>query len=165
MCACCVQSPGCTSRLPVSCIYMVCSYVESNSVLVADDDTTSAVSPTRGGAPRKDVCNAESPTKCLRLPSSVNGLSRLPKHNRPRCLRVVNSEIHAPRPLDLAVVFLKPSKITYRPYPRASQAPRTMPPAPSLFSSVNYEPQSDHTPGGSRLIPVIMYLSFSSVIG
>ena len=35
-------------------ILIVCSYVESNSVrLVADDDTTSAVSPTRRGADEK----------------------------------------------------------------------------------------------------------------
>ena len=67
----------------------VCSYyVESNSVrLVADDDTTSAVSPTRRGAPRKDIWNAEPPVKRLCLPSSVDALARLPKHNNgPRCL-------------------------------------------------------------------------------
>ena len=43
--------------LSMICIY----YVESNSVLVADGDITSAVSPTRRGAPRKDVWNAEPP--------------------------------------------------------------------------------------------------------
>ena len=30
-------------------------FVASNSVLVADDDTTSAVSPTKTGAPRRDA--------------------------------------------------------------------------------------------------------------
>ena len=41
------------SEVYESFLYMVCSYVESNSVLVSDGDTTSAVSPTRRGAPRK----------------------------------------------------------------------------------------------------------------
>ena len=37
--------------------------------------------------------------------------SALPKHNnRPRCLRVVNSVIHAPHPLDLRGVSTKPPK-------------------------------------------------------
>ena len=38
-------------------LYIVRSYVESNSVLVADDDdtTSSAVSLTRRGGPRNDV--------------------------------------------------------------------------------------------------------------
>ena len=47
---------------------ILCSYVASNSVLVADGEITSAVSPTRRGAPRRDVWNAESPTKGLCLP-------------------------------------------------------------------------------------------------
>ena len=43
VCVCYIQFAGYTD--------IVCSYVESNSErLVADDDTTSAVSPTRGGA-------------------------------------------------------------------------------------------------------------------
>ena len=41
MCVSYIQFAGYTS------VYVVCSYVELNSVLVADDDTTAAVSPTR----------------------------------------------------------------------------------------------------------------------
>ena len=47
------------------------SYMESNSVLVADGNITSAVSPTRRGARPKYVWSAESPTKRLCLPRSV----------------------------------------------------------------------------------------------
>ena len=46
--------------------FVVYNYVVSNSVLVVADDgdtTSSAVSPTWRGAPRKYVWNAESPTK------------------------------------------------------------------------------------------------------
>ena len=98
---------------------------------VANDDTTSAVSPTRRGAHEKtyEVWNTESPAKRLCLSRSVDALARLPKHiNRPRCLlRVVNSGIHSPHPLDLRV---------------------------SLFSRVkNYGPQFDNTLGDSRRIP------------
>ena len=56
---------------PPTCLYMVCSYMESNSVLVTDGNTTSAVSPTRGGARPKYVWSAESPTKRLCLSRSV----------------------------------------------------------------------------------------------
>ena len=90
---------------PACILYIVCSYVDPNPVLVADDDTTSAVSPTRRGAPRNDVWNAESPKKRQCLPWSVGALARLPKHNnRPRFLRVVNSGIYAPQPVDLGGV-------------------------------------------------------------
>ena len=49
--------------------FLVSSYMESNSRLVADGYTTSsaAVSPTLRGAPRKDLRNAESPAKRLCL--------------------------------------------------------------------------------------------------
>ena len=59
---------------------MLCSYMESNSVLVADGNTTSsAVSPTRRGARPKYVWTAESPTKRVYI------LARLPnKHNNRR---------------------------------------------------------------------------------
>ena len=50
-------------------LYVAFDYVESNSVLcVADGDITFNVSPTRRGAPRKDVRNEESPTKRLHFP-------------------------------------------------------------------------------------------------
>ena len=42
VCVCYIQFAGYTD--------IVCSHVESNSVLVADDDTISAVSPARRGA-------------------------------------------------------------------------------------------------------------------
>ena len=49
-------------------IYMLYSYVEANSVLllVADDDTTSTVSPTKERRPRKDTRHAGPPanSKC-----------------------------------------------------------------------------------------------------
>ena len=62
-------------------------------------------------SPRKDVWNTEPPVKRLCLPPSVDALARLPEHNnRPRCLRVVNSGIHAPHPLDLRGVIAKPPK-------------------------------------------------------
>ena len=51
-CACYVQCVGYAS---VNTVYDICSYVESNYVLVANDYTTYAVSPTRKAAPRKDV--------------------------------------------------------------------------------------------------------------
>ena len=102
-------------------IYMlyipVCSYVESDSVLDADDDTTSTVSPTRRRSPRKDVWNTEPPTNvyaphevwmlwlgCLSI-TTVHGAC-----DRPRCLRIVNSGIHAPHPLDFRGVIIKPPK-------------------------------------------------------
>ena len=47
----CVLHTVCWVHQRMYCI--VWTYVESNSVLVADDDTTSAVSPTRRGAHEK----------------------------------------------------------------------------------------------------------------
>ena len=58
--------------------------MESNSVLLADGITTSAVSPTRGGARPKYVWSAESPTKRLCLPRSVYILARLPNKHKHR---------------------------------------------------------------------------------
>ena len=66
VCVCYIQFAGYTDT--------VCSYVESNSVrLIADDDTTSAVSPTRRGAHEEsnsvrlladdDTTSAVSPTR------------------------------------------------------------------------------------------------------
>ena len=49
VCVCYIQFAGYTGVYVV----LVCSYVESNSVLDVDDDTTSAVSPTRRGAHEK----------------------------------------------------------------------------------------------------------------
>ena len=61
------------------------SFMESIYVLVADGNTTSAVSPTRRGARPKYVWSAESPTKRLCLPRSVYILARLPNKHNHRC--------------------------------------------------------------------------------
>ena len=95
-----------------TCVYVVpgvCNsyYVQSNYVLlvVANDDTTSAVLPTKRGA-HENAWNTEPPGKRVCLPRSEDALARLPKrNNRPRCPRVVNSGIHAPHPLDLREVI------------------------------------------------------------
>ena len=112
VCVCYIQFVGYTS---VYVVPSVCnSYVESNSLLlVANDDTTSAVLPTthKERSPRNDVWNTEPPAIRVCLPRSVDALARLPKHNnRPRCLRVVNSGIHSPHPLDLRGAIIKPPK-------------------------------------------------------
>ena len=58
--------------------------MESNPVLVADDNPTSAVSPTRRGARPKYVWSAESTTKRVCLPRNVYILARLPNdHKQP----------------------------------------------------------------------------------
>ena len=53
---------------PTYILYMVCSHIESNSVLVASGDTTSVASPIRKRARPKYAWDAESPTKRLCLP-------------------------------------------------------------------------------------------------
>ena len=58
MFVCYIQFAGYTS---VYAVLRMQLYVESNSVLVANDDTTSAVSPTRRGA-HEDVWNGEGET-------------------------------------------------------------------------------------------------------
>ena len=114
VCVCYIQFDGYTSVY----IVPVCSYMESNSVLDADDDTTSsAVSPTRRGAHentygiwnrRRNVYASHEVwilwLGCLSI-TIVHGAC-----DRPRCLRVVNSGIHAPHPLDLQGVIIKPPK-------------------------------------------------------
>ena len=89
---------------------MVYSDVEANSVLlVADDDTTSTVSPTRRGGHEKThgmrdrrrnvYVSLEVWMLWLGFPTSITIVHGA--CDRPRCLRVVNSGIHAPHPLDL----------------------------------------------------------------
>ena len=59
--------------------------MESNSVLVANGNATSAVSPTRRGARPNYAWSAESSTKRLCLPRSAYILTRLPSmHNHRR---------------------------------------------------------------------------------
>ena len=92
---------------------MLSSDVEANSVLlVEDDDTTSTVLPTRRGGHEKTHGVRDRRAKRICLPRSVDALARLPNnhYNRPRCLRVVNSGIHAPHSLDLRGVIIKPPK-------------------------------------------------------
>ena len=97
-------------------LYMVlCGYyVESNSVLVVadrDNDTTSLPfhNKERSSTKRRGMkCGIADmsmlPLKCVCF------LARLAKHNRPRCLRVINWGIHAPHPRDPRGVILKPLK-------------------------------------------------------
>ena len=71
----------------------------------------------QGEEPTKRHMESGTAVKRLCLPSSVDALARLPKHlatvhgacDRPRCLGVVNTGIHAPHPLDLLRgVIIKP---------------------------------------------------------
>ena len=80
---CCIQKYSTqqvqTAVHPPTYLYMLCSYMKSNSVLVADGNTTSsAVSPRRRGARPKYVWTAESPTKRVYI------LARLPNNNNHR---------------------------------------------------------------------------------
>ena len=89
---------------------MLYSDVEANSVvLVADDDTTSTVLPTRrGGHEKTHGMRDRRRSVYVSLEVWVLWLGFLTSitivHgacDRPRGLRVVNSGIHAPHPLDL----------------------------------------------------------------
>ena len=102
-------------------IYMLYSDVEANSVLllVADDDTTSTVSPTRrGGHEKTHGMRDRRRNVYVSLEVWMLWLGFLTSItivygacDRPRCLlRVVNSGIHAPHPLDLRGVIIKPPK-------------------------------------------------------
>ena len=100
---------------------MLYSDVEANSVLllVADDDTTSTVSPTRRGGHEKThgmrdrrrnvYVSLEVWMLWLGFLTSITivyGACDRPRY----LLRVVNSGIHAPHPLDLRGVIIKPPK-------------------------------------------------------
>ena len=109
---CYIQFAGYTS---VYVLHGVCySYVRSNSVLlVANHDKHHfCCVANKERSQRKEVWNTEPPAKHLCLLRSVDALARLLKHNnRPRCLmRVVNSGIHEPHPLDLRGVIVKPPR-------------------------------------------------------
>ena len=123
---------------------MLYSDVEANPVLllVADDDTTSTVSPTRRGGYEKTHGMRDRRRNvyvslevwmlwlgCLTSITIVHGAC-----DRPRCLRlrVVNWGIHAPRPLDLRGVITKPPKPPI--LLNFEHLKRTLPPASSLFS-------------------------------
>ena len=81
----------------------------------------------------------------------MDALARLPKHNnRPRCLRAVNSGIHAPHPLDLRGAIIKPPKPPFLLNYENFQEPRTL---PSFLLSKKLWTQIDHTLGDSRRIP------------
>ena len=94
---------------------MLYSDVEANSVLllVADDDTTSTVSPTRRGGHEKThgmrdrrrnvYVSLEVWMLWLGFLTSITIVHGC-------LLRVVNSGIHAPHPLDLRGVIIKPPK-------------------------------------------------------
>ena len=100
-------------------LYQICSDVEANSVLlVAGDDTTSTVSPTRRGDHEKThgmrdrrrnvYVSLEVWMLWLGFLTSITIVHGA--CDRPRCLRVVNSGIHAPHPLDLRGVIIKPPR-------------------------------------------------------
>ena len=102
-------------------IYMLYSDVEANPVLllVADDDTTSTVSPTRrGGHEKTHGMRDRRRNVYVSLEVWMLWLGFLTSItivygacDRPRCLlRVVNSGMHAPHPLDLRGVIIKPPK-------------------------------------------------------
>ena len=101
-------------------VYVVHSDVEANSVLlVADDETTSTVSPTRRGGHEKTHHGMRDHRRNVYVSLEVwmlwlGFLTSITivhdAYDRPRCLRVVNSEIHAPHPLDLRGVIIKPPK-------------------------------------------------------
>ena len=111
----------------------------------------------------------------LCLPRSVDALGRLTiitivhgACDRPRCLRVVNSGIHAPHPLDLRGVIIKPPKPPIllnfehlkhrgpcRQRPLSSLEEKTM----DLNSTIPL------AIAAAFLVEVIMYLSSRSVIG
>ena len=101
-----------------SVVYVVCSYVETGAVLVvADDDTTSAVSPTLRGGHDKTYgmrnCRRNVDVSLEVWMLWLGCLSITTAHgacDRPRCLRVVTSGIHAPHPPDLRGIIPKPPK-------------------------------------------------------
>ena len=96
-------------------------------------------------------------------------LARLSKHsNGPRCLRVVNSGIHAPHPLDLRGVIIKPPNPPtivnskhlkhlgpYRQRPLSSLEQKTM----------DLNPTIPLAKAAAFLAEIIMYLSSNSVFG
>ena len=85
MCVCHIQFAGYTG---VYVVPVCSSYVESNSVPDADDDTTSAVSPTRRGAHEKTYNHGTRNRRRKVYTSYEVWMLWLPEHNnRPRCLR------------------------------------------------------------------------------
>ena len=152
-------------------------YIEPNFVLlVADDDTTSTVLATRRGGHEKTHGMRDRRRNVyvslevwmlwlgfLRSITIVHGAC-----DRPRSLRVVNSGIHAPHPLDLRGVIIKPPKLPIllnfehlkhrgpcRQRPLSSLEEKTM----SLNSTIPL------VIAAAFLAEVIMYLSSSSFIG
>ena len=120
-------------------------------------------------SPRKDIWKAEPPVKRLCLPSSVDALARLPKHNNgPRCRRVVNSGIHAPHPLDLRGVIIKPPKPpTILNFKQLKHLGPCRQRALSYLESKTMDLNSTIplAIAAAFLAEIIMYLSSSSIIG
>ena len=98
---------------------MLYSNVEANSmVLVADDDTTSTVLLKRTGGHEKTHGMRDrrrnvyvSLEVWMLWPGFLTSITIVHGAcDHPRYLRVVNSGIHAPHPLDLRGVIIKPPK-------------------------------------------------------
>ena len=156
---------------------MLYSDVEANSVLlVADDDTTSTVSPTRRGGHEKThgmrdrrrnvYVSLEVWMLWLGFLTSiaiVHGAC-----DRPRRLRVVNSGIHAPHPLDLRGVIIKPPKppILLNFEHLKHRGPCRQRPLSCLeLKTMDLNSTIHLAIAAAFLAEVIMYLSSGSVIG
>ena len=123
----------------------------------------------RSPRPRKDVWDTEPPAKRLCFPRNVDAFARLPKHNnRPRCVRVVNSGIHAPHPLDLRGAIVKSPKPPI--LLNFEHLKHLGPCLQRSLSSLEYKTMDLNSTiplatAAAFLAEVIMYLSSSSVIG
>ena len=157
---------------------MLYSDVEANSVLllVADDDATSTVSPTRRGGHEKThgmrdrrrnvYVSLEVWMLWLGFLTSITIVHGA--CDRPRCLRVVNSGIHAPHPLDLRGVIIKPPKppILLNFEHLKHRGPCRQRSLSSLeYKSMDLNSTIPLAIAAAFLAEVIMYLSSSSVIG
>ena len=156
---------------------MLYSDVEENSVLlVADDDTTSTVLPTRRGGHEKThgmrdrrrnvYVSLEVWMLWLGFLTSITIVHGT--CDRPRCLRVVNSGIHALHPLDLRGVIIKPPKppILLNFEHLKHRGPCRQRPLSSLEQkTMDFNSTIPLAVAATFLAEVIMYLSSSSFIG
>ena len=107
MCVCYKKFDGYTSVY----IVPVCSYMESYSVHLVQMMIPLLLCCQQVDEPTKIRMEYGTADETSTPPMKCGCLARLPKHNnRPRCLRIVNSGIHAPHPLDFQGVIIKPPK-------------------------------------------------------
>ena len=156
---------------------MLYSDVEANSVLlVADDDTTSTVLPTRRGGHEKThgmrdrrrnvYVSLEVWMLWLGFLTSITIVHGA--CDRPRSLRVVNSGIHTPHSLDLRGVIIKPPKppILLNFEHLKHRGPCCRRPLFSLeYKTMGLNSTIPLAIAATFLAEVIMYLSSSSFIG